>query len=291
MKVFSKICLLIFPLSLIIGLNIFYNLHQTTNSILFEENASYFVGSSRVQRGLNPEQINQNEDRIYNVGISGSTFFNNVMLAEHLINNAKPKELFIELSPIIYTFSEAQNSMGVRPSSAFRYLLIYNSIHLKETIDIAEMILFYNLSVKENIKRVLISKKIVSSQNSIYHIGYVNGEDNNYFHNDSFLQLKNLETKYNVDISEYSYFISNLTQLADKHNVKIRFFLPLTFKRQAEREIVSTVYQSLPSGMKVKYSKAFIDKISHSENLVDKNHFNNKGAEIMTDYFGKLYFF
>lgn len=291
MKVFSKICLLIVPLGLIIGLNIFYNLHHTANSIVFEENASYFVGSSRVQRGIDPERLNQNKDRIYNVGISGSTFFNNVMLAEHLINEAKPKELFIELSPIIYTFSEAQNLMGVMPSSAFRYLLFYNSIHLKETIDIAEMILFYNLSVKENIKRVFISKKIMSPKNSIYHIGYINGEDNNYSYNDSFLQLKNLETKYNVDISDYSYFISNLTQLADKHNVKIRFFLPLTFKRQAEREIVSTVYQSLPSGMKVKYSKAFIDKISHSENLADKNHFNNKGAEIMTDYFRRLYFY
>lgn len=289
MKFFFKLCLLLTPLGLLIAFNIFYNLNHS-NATKFSENAYYFIGSSRVQYGINPVQLNQIKKPIYNVGISAATFFNNVMLAEHLMQTSKPKELFIELSPIIYTFSSAQKTLGVKPVNALKHLIRLNSFHLKEILDILEIILFDSLSLKDNLKKIFISTKSnLSESNSIY-FGYKPKSLNYYFGRNSFLQVNNLETKYNVDISEYTYYISYLTLLADKHNVKIRFFLPLTFNRQEEREIVCTVYQSLPDELKVKYTSEFIEKIRQPQYLFDKNHFNNKGAAIMTDYFDKLFF-
>lgn len=284
MKTFLKLSLLFFPLSLLIGVNILYNQNHS-DSISFKKNASFFIGSSRVKYEINPNFFKQKSIPIYNLGIPLNTFFNNVMIAEHLIKNAKPKELFIELSPIIYNHINAQKDLGIKTESAFKHLLRYNSLHIKEALNFAEIYLFEKISLKNNFEKL-----VSSPSNTKNLIGYVNITKNEYFKNDSFLNLNDLVKKYPTDISEYTYYIKYLDQLAQKNNVKIHYFLPLTFKHNEERQIVCTVYQSISDDKKVKYSEDFIKSICHSNYLSNKNHFNYKAAIIMTNYFEKLYF-
>ena len=120
--------------------------------------------------------------------------------------------------------------------------------------------------------------------------GYIFSDKNNYHTTDSFLKMVDLERKTDQDLSEYYDLISHLNQVAKKHNTKIHFFLPLTFNKKQERDIVSTVFQFLSDEQKVKYTTGFLNSISNANNLRDKNHFNNKGAKVMTNYFKKTYF-
>ena len=63
----------------------------------------YFIGSSRVQRSINPILLSEKlkKKKVFNIGISGSTFLNNCILADYIIRSSKKKKIFMELSPII----------------------------------------------------------------------------------------------------------------------------------------------------------------------------------------------
>lgn len=282
MKLSIKFLLFLLPLCIVIGINIYYLNQNQINK--FDKHATYFIGSSRVQRGIDPQLLNDNkeENKIYNFGISSSTFFHNIILAKHLIIKHKAKELFIELSPIIHSYHPAPESLNMGITSmtaAIKYLSINGYIEYVESY------LFTRLSLKTTLKKL-----IQYNGDSLDKIGYRFNDKNKYYTTDSFLKIEDLEMKTDDDLSEYFDLILQLTQLAKKQNTKIRFFLPLTFQRKQEREIVSTIFNRLPNEQKVKYTEDFLNSISNADNLYDKNHFNNKGAKIMTTYFKNAYF-
>ncbi|PWA10209.1 hypothetical protein DB891_05800 [Flavobacterium laiguense] len=243
----------------------------------FPSHGIYFIGSSRVQRGIDHQLLNKKNkgDKAYNLGISGATFIHNITLAEHLILHCNAKKLFIELSPIIYSFHPVHESLNVNRSKIMK---IYN-------LDYIEFYLFSKLNLRSSLKKIVTPSNNISKE-----YGYVFGNQNNYHKTKSFLKIEDLEKNWNSDVSKYFDIISNFNKIALKHNTKIYFFLPLTFRKEKEREIVSTIYQLLPNNQKVIYTEHFINSIHDPDYLFDENHFNYKGAKIMTSYFKEMYF-
>jgi hypothetical protein len=289
MKLPYKLLLFLLPFVIIIGTNIYF--HQTSKEIQKIENSSIcFVGSSRVKNGIDPTLLNQNNSKVkaYNFGVNGSTFYHNIIFSKYLIKNFNPKELFIELSPINYKIHIIHLDYNIDIISLDYNIDIISLINLlaplTDNIKTAEDFLFRKLSLRNSMRNLIYQDSIKDD------IGYNYINENNYFTSESFLTIGDLYKKQNIDISAHINLIIDLKALAKKHDTKIRFFLPLTFNKIEEREIVSAVFQSLSKEDKVEYTNEFLTKISNSENLKDKNHLNSKGAKIMTTYFKKNYF-
>lgn len=274
MKLFPKIIVFLLPVFCLIWIIKYFS--NQDESEKFPNDGIYFIGSSRVQQGIDPQLLNTSikGDSVYNIGISGATFIHNINLAKHLILNCNAKKLFIELSPIIYSFHPVHESLNI---NTFKINEIYN-------LDYIELYLFSKLNLRHYLKNKLAPKQTSKEY------GYVFSDQNNYHKTNSFLKIQDLDKKWNSDVSEYFDIISNLNKIAINHNTKIYFFLPVTFKRERERAIVSTIYQLLPNNQKVIYTEHFINSIHNTNYLADENHFNYKGAKIMSSYFKEMYF-
>ncbi|WP_109300416.1 hypothetical protein [Aquimarina sp. AU474] len=254
-----------------------------------EKPSYYFIGSSRVQKSINPAILREkfHNQNIYNLGISGSTFLSNSILTDFLIQNHTPKVIFVELSPIIQELST-----GLIQFADEAELDIFKSIHelnkkenvLKKTrigINTLNSYVFAKNPLKKDIKRILgvhhqkRNKKIV---------GFVPLDQNNFESTTPFItfnEINSLSIK-NKDLSSYHNYINYLLELSSKHNTKLIFFLPITYKNNKEKNIVIPLYNSLPDSIKIKYSKKFIKNITNTKYLYDNNHLNNKGAEKYT---------
>jgi hypothetical protein len=240
------------------------------------------VGSSRVQRSINPNLLfNGNKtENIYNVSVASSTFFHNIVFSEYLINNFKPKDIYIELSPIIYNLNPAHIKFKINNLPYIRRYL-----HIIDLFDFAESYIFYWINLKDTLKNI-----VFPNQNLADTIGFISNDQNGYKKTDSFLKKKDLELNFNQDISRHKELIRVLMHLAKENNTKIHFFLPLTYRKQLEKEIVVTVYQSLAKELKINYSEDFLKQISKPEYLYDNLHLNTKGAVVTSAYFKENYF-
>lgn len=270
MNFYIKICLFLLPLVL---LEVYVHHPPEYANANFEKNSVFFVGSSRVQRGIITSRL-EGENKIYNAGISGSTFFHNMIRAEYLIKEHKAQHLFIEISPIQYSFRRAHIPYGIH----LNYSTV-KAISLRNYADYIESYLFSFLSLKSYVKELFMAKA------EIHRLGYIANEGSLYNKVNSFLKVEDLNKTYKYNITAYLNFINHLNQLAEKEGTRIQYFLPLTYKRQLEKEIDLAVFNSLESELKVTYTEDFLRSIMNSDYLYDMNHLNNKGATIMTNYF------
>ncbi|MFK7979082.1 MAG: hypothetical protein AB8G86_03800 [Saprospiraceae bacterium] len=271
MRFFIKFFIFCSPFILLIVVT---DLVQRKSLVPIKENSTYFIGSSRVKSYINPEILNKKNKDIYNIGVNGSTFLNNIILAEKLITKYQASELFIELSGIHTDYREDHIVLGI---SIFDYLKVVPATGLVETI---ETYLFWKFNLR------LIFKKLILSESS--NVGYQSSKNNDYKEDDSFLKWEDIANNCKYDISQYEELVAYLLKIADTHHTKISFFLPLTFEREEERCMVSAVFRALPNELRVNYTKAFLTDIRNPIYLRDKNHFNDKGAEVMTNYFDKF---
>lgn len=264
----------------IILLYIFFSL-QTKHIINVEKkykNAVLFIGSSRVQYGINPRIISQcrKNKNIYNLGISSSTFKQNLILCDYLIRNSKIDKIYIELSPISEIGFE--NIMSTQSLFGLTFFDIFKFSNSRDYYLILKTFFFNMLSLKNEFKDYFLK-----SDSSAF--GYITTDENSFHTKSSFLRVNDLEKPYSFDITEHQNLIFNLLKLAKSNNVQIGFFLPFTFRKDKERAIVISIYNSLPKSLKVPIDYQILNQISDPIYLKDKNHFNNKGAVIYSKLF------
>lgn len=252
-----------------------------------KDSSFLFIGSSRVQKSINPKILREHfqNKNIYNLGVSGSTFLSNCIFADFLMKKSAPKILFIELSPIIpdlpsefIDFSSKENIHllcsieKLTKKESFRKRLILK-------LDIINHYFFKKILLKENLKKIL--RFNVNNKEKL--AGFVSSAENNYNSITPFLRYKELNSyKTNNDLSSYHNYINHLFKSGNQHNTKIVFFLPITYNKKAEKDIVIPIYNSLPDSSKIKYSKEFISSIINPAFLSDSNHLNGLGAEKYT---------
>lgn len=260
------------------------------NDILSVRDTSYyFLGSSRVQRMINPQILQEhfNNKNIYNTGISSSTFLSNCILADYLIRNQTPKVLFIELSPITPELPNGlikfSNEVNLDIIKSINSLNKHQNIRQKILLNLNSLnsYFFFKTSLKEYIKNILDQN---SKESKIRLMGYISLNENNFYSTSPFITYKeiNRSSRKNKNISSYQQYINHLLKLGNQYNSKIIFFLPVTYKKEKEKDIVIPLYNSLPDSIKIEYSKDFFESITHSKYLLNSNHFNSLGSEQYT---------
>ncbi len=259
------------------------------NKSILEKHSStsyYFIGSSRVQKSVDPNNIKSTlgTQNIFNIGISGATFLENTILADYIIKTPNRKVLFIELSPILSSFSKTSIQFyDTNNMTPFKTLnLLTNSLSLSKRLNfnfnIYNSYLFSKIAIREDIKNLINPQ--LDIDNRIL-MGYSPVIKNDTKSLSSFLTYQEMMvTDYSsVNFKNHYGYIDHLINLSKKHNTKIVFFLPLTYRSQKEKNIVIPLFRSLPKNMKLEYSKKFLDSMRNPKYLSDINHFNEAGAQ------------
>ncbi len=306
MKIIKSFIKGIFIAGFIISIVLIFNRKESNQTSLFTkeiikgiseaplDTSYYFLGSSRVQRSIDPILMSKKskKENVYNLGISGSTFLNNCILADYLIRSNKKKKIFIELSPIIPSLKPGLlNFADASSLNPFRSIL---RLQRKESyldqamfqLKLYNDYLFSKINIKEGLKKHIpgLSKKIS------HQIGYSEDTKKGAKSITSFITYKeiNIQHKSKINLNKYHNYIEHLDSLAARHQTKIVFFLPITYKSPKEKDIVIPLFQSLRSNQKLAYSKHFISTITNSDYLLDINHFNKFGAETYTSLLSTL---
>jgi hypothetical protein len=246
---------------------------------------TYFIGSSRVRSGLDPEVIRSCEDRggAFCLGINNSTFSHNLELVRYLASTRGSKAFFIEISP-------AKRDLPVSVVSAQRLigtdilrlaLSASEGAGMQERLEIWEGYLSYYFSTL-NLRELIQpgAKPDVSSE-----LRYDYTLENKYRQLNTFLRWRDLGASPGIDVNWYLRKISELDSIAGKNKADIRFFLPLTFKTEAERVMSVSLYQALPESLKVPYNEAFVQAVANPDFLYDANHLNHQGARLWSNFF------
>ncbi|MDY8137649.1 hypothetical protein [Aquimarina sp. 2201CG5-10] len=272
------------------------NFSNIANNLSNVDNTSYyFVGSSRVQKSINPEILrkNFNNKNIHNVGISGSTFLSNCILAEYLIKKQKSSTIFIELSPVIPKLATGlikfSDEVNLDLLKSFNQFNKYENVRKKlfNTLNVLNHYSFSKLTVKENIKEVLGQPNLNDEKRLM---GFVSVNENNFNSTTPFITYKEINSsfKQNEELNTHKNYINHLLKLGKQYNSKVVFFLPVTYRNQKEKNIVIPLFQELPDSLKIKYSEKFIKTITDSKYLSDNNHLNNIGAKKYSQLLGPL---
>ncbi|MEW7291363.1 hypothetical protein [Aquimarina sp. 2304DJ70-9] len=257
-----------------------------------KEPSYYFIGSSRVQKSVNPKILRDhfNNSNIHNTAISSSTFLSNCILADYLIRTQGSNVLFIELSPIIPELPKGlikfSNEANINITETIKALTKKENLRQKTIINLNALNSYFFLKtpLKESMKRIL-NHNNDSEKSSTKLMGFISLKGNNFYSTTPFITYKeiNYSSKKNKNLKSYHNYINYLLELSELYDSKIVFFLPVTYLKEKEKDIVIPLYNSLPDSVKIRYSKGFIESITNANYLLDGNHFNNKGATKYTN--------
>jgi hypothetical protein len=269
-----KLVIVLLPLVIILSAHVWY---LSTQKLPVQKTGTiFFIGSSRTAQSINDQLINDAcQFNVTNYGMSGATLYHNFHLANKIIEQQKPNAIYVELSPIIYTYNLSMDHYN---------LLNYDYISgfpLQQQGDL----LMAAISRRINISSTLKNLYFGTSDNFL---GYVPSQQNDYRDIDSFLKSTRLTSDLKIDTSEYHHLISNLLEQASEKDVTVKFYLPFTFLRKKERFLVKQLFNELATEHKVDYSDEFFKKLVDSKHLRDKNHLNSKGAQVVSEYFAKM---
>lgn len=246
----------------------------------------FFIGSSRVRKGLDPDiiQVHFPKSRVYNLGITGSTFLSNVILAEQVILKKGKSTLFVEISPfkpsLPKEFVEFSKVNDFHPLLSIIRMTaglprLSSLMLILETINIE---LFSLVSIKKPLSMLITNK--TESQKSW--LGYNPAYHGKYHLTTDFLKIEDIENLFSDNQSKnYSLSVIHYLQsLAQANDSEIVFFLPITFIKAEEKGIDVALYNSLSKKNKLIYTQDFLEKVSKREYLLNKNHFNLQGSKI-----------
>ncbi|WP_109852046.1 hypothetical protein [Aquimarina sp. AU58] len=256
----------------------------------------HFIGSSRVQQSINPKILKEHfgNRNINNLGINGSTFLSNCILADFLMKEKTSKVLFIELSPLkqelpsgFIKFSKEANINILKTidklakNESFRKRLLLK-------LNILNYLFFKKISVKEDVRRMLSQND--DDKGNIKEMGFISLNESNFNSTSPFISYEeiNSPSTKNKNLTSYQNYINYLLELSSENNSKIIFFLPITYRNEKEKNIVIPLYHSLPDSLKIKYSKSFLDSMVNSKYLSDENHLNSLGAKKYTNLLSHL---
>ncbi len=241
----------------------------------------YFVGTSRVRRSVNTDQLQKTFKLkgIYNLGLSKSSFLYNYLLAKRLIKISPPQStIFIELC-----------SSQPTPPVSYKYFfsetdcinLLKLHLTLSEKIEKIDNIIFHFLSLKESIKILFESNLTLKPE-----IGYVN--DSSIYKGSNktvitFQEIANVNKELNPVQHKYLHFIEELINEGKENNINIIFFVPTTIKDIKEKTLTFPIFNKILPENRWFYSPLFLNNMKKRSYLFDENHLNKYGAKIYTD--------
>jgi hypothetical protein len=208
-------------------------------------------------------------------------------MADFLIKQKGSKTIFFELSRIVATqpnnFIEVSRAFNI-DFLKFNKSLLENRNLLQKVDYWSEMgnnYVFNKLKLNSDVKNIL-GLDYKGNKNKL--IGYKPSKDNNYHSNDTFLSYEEIRqgSETNFDLSQYHFIIDQLLKLAQVNQTTIVFFLPVTINKGIEKQVTIPLYNSLPKNFKIEYPEKFLNEITNTKYLFDKNHLNSAGAEKYT---------
>lgn len=250
------------------------------------EKSIVFMGSSRIMQGVNENLLNElnPERRYHNLAISGGTFLSSCILADLVLENSKCRAVVIELSPI---------TPGL-PPIAYELLDHYEPEFLNGTSGVPGIFSFYdptfylsfqNSRIYENVSLLSTLRKVRDNISHTSHpvFGYLEYSQNNYKKSDSFLAVDDMISNSHLRNSvSHKFLIEHLGKKAKEKNVDVLYLLPVTYNNKEELKIIVPVFNSISESNKIVFDSIFFEDIVKSEYLLDRNHFNAKGAEVYT---------
>ena len=251
-----------------------------------KDTSIFFIGSSRVQYSLDPQiiQAYYSGFNTYNLGMSHSNFLGNCILADYIMQTVGHKILLIELSPLYEELPEGLFlllSMAKinQTQKAIQLAGNYSSKHFNIILNNLNQKLSFSIFLNRGIKNIFFFN---TEKTTAKLIGFNSVDKKTSYSTASFLKISDINVVISsfVNLSEYKKIIDYLNTSAKKLNTQIIFFLPLTYQKQVEKEIVIPLYHSLPPHMKLEYTDDFIQSLTNSQYLLDKIHFNSAGAKI-----------
>ena len=248
----------------------------------------YFIGSSRVQKSVNPKLLQDyfRNFQVINLGISGGNFLSNCVMAEIVLKRPGNKVVFIELAPILdelpdALYSVASQTTDFSPSGSARAFATNRSYAEQSTLmlTILNRELYKSVTIREELFDILGFNVRKSNSNWI---GFDPYDKNECEDARSFLTWQEIhsETEVAVDLSKYAAMISRLELLANEGDSRIVFFLPITIRERLEKRIILPLYRTLPDSMKLEFTPGFLSGLSQPGFLGDENHLNRRGAEV-----------
>ncbi len=258
---------------------------QILESAIGNDTAVFFVGSSRVQYGVNDSLLQAAlHCKIFNCGFSNATFFSNAVIVTGLIKQGGKKIIVTELSPLIPDIppgsSEFMQVVGIYQPGHIHRLLQNDGIfkNRQAYISLLNQFLVNSITLENEIKSLFdpgFGKRLLTG------FRYKSINSGGYKKTDSFLEKSDLESAGNPhpQTSRHLKYISQLASLAAEHGVKLVFMLPVLYRDPIEKELVRSVFHSLPDSLRLTYSPGFLDQVSNPAYLYDIMHFNKNGAD------------
>lgn len=246
----------------------------------------YFIGSSRIRRSINPKILKDElpDVNFYNWGGSGFAFNNNLIMVEKLSQSQNNNIMFVEMSRVKFFRSIQYLYMYTFDDVCFELKMYFNNAPfstIEDQINILNDIKSFILtifSISKDVNLVIDPKSFKKSY------GFI--ADTAVFHGSEYYYLRSvdlLEKSKSAGLkNSYKELIINTIKDVEGKNGRIVFLLPLQFTDSNEKELLLTIFNSIPDQNKLKYSRSFLNKIMNSEYLLDATHLNSKGAELYT---------
>lgn len=251
------------------------------------DSSVYFIGSSRLQKSLDPKILQDHfaNFQIMNLGISGSNFLSNCVMAEIVLQRPGHNILFIELAPILEELPDgvyrAASQTAFSPLASV-YAFTANQSYPEQSrlmLNILNRELYKSVTIREEVFDLAGYSVDVQKTNWI---GFDPYDKNEWHDSNSFLTWQEINAAHpvTVDLEKYSAMISRLDVLAKRKGCRIVFFLPITVREPVEKHIILPLYHTLQDSMKFEFTSDFMSMITQSAYLGDQNHLNRKGAEV-----------
>ena len=213
---------------------------ELTKSIENSTDTSYyFIGSSRVQKSIDPNILSKavNGKSVFNLGISNSLFLSNCFLADFVMEQKGEKIIFIELSALNEHFPKSYtivaNALQINSySKLWSYTKNYSiTDKVKLFFSIINQQLFSAFSIKIKAIRFLNYNKKEVDKTKL--IGYCSSKRAECDNTTSILSRQDL-INYSDERIDHRQYFNLITQLLEKsktNHSKIFFFLPITMQK------------------------------------------------------------
>jgi hypothetical protein len=245
-----------------------------------------------VRCSIDPQILRKHFDtpHVYNLGIDGSTFLSNCILAQTLLETKGKKTLFIELSSFTFQPSPYLNQF----TDFFEMEVLDIANKLLVDFDISQKMLFQSnyvkqqavasISIKDDLKEIL---QYPAQNRQQEHLGFQTSKFNFVKSTTSFITPKELFSSQLVSdeqhIKSHLKVIQQLLYVAKAKGAKIVFLAPINYRKAIEKQLVATLLKALPSQHKIIYTDKFLHQMTDARFLKDVVHLNQWGAQKYTE--------
>lgn len=247
----------------------------------------FFLGSSRIQRSVNSQLIQDSLStwQVYNVGLLGNTLAQNLYLAQYIKNLPGDKVVFIELTSYMVNYPETFKTaveyleLPDFPNSYYKFLEkpLPPSKNYGFLDDFEKA--FWNTMIQnQNAIKGIVFRE---DYNGYDEIGFSPTNRNDIVTQESFLSQEDLLAFASCPLDVNIYGKVNQVLKTQKQNeFKVVFLLPITCNDKAEFEVKVPVFNKIPKEAKWEYEEQFLQDITNSKYLENKNHLNSLGAYV-----------